>query len=147
MQLRGGEKMEYLTITYSEMLDQFKKICAYYFFDQNFQGKMEKLLENLADINADKYAEKYEEETDSFIHKITQHVDGDRNKSIRLVNEASDEILATLIVRLVTFDEYCQENPNKKYFMLGDTNSQLVIECLINFWRFYNHKGPTNFLV
>ncbi len=135
-----------LTITYSEMLNQFKKICAYYFFDQNFQEKMEKILGSLANINADKYAEKYEDETDEFVHKIAQHVDGDRNKSIRLVNEASDEILTTLIVRLITFDEYCQKNPNKKYFMFGDTNNQLVIECLINFWRLYSHKGYTNFL-
>ncbi len=125
--------MGYLTITYSEMLDQFKKICSYYFFDWNFQGKMNKILEKLANIDADEYAKRYEEETDSFIHKIAQHVDGNRNISIKLVNEAPDEILSTLIIRLITFDEYCQSNPNKKYFMFGDTNNQLVIECLINF--------------
>lgn len=139
--------MGYLTITYSEMLDQLKKICSYYFFDQNFQGKMNKILEKLTDIDADEYAKRYEEEIDSFIHKIAQHVDGNRNISIRLVNEAPDEILSTLIVRLVTFDEYCQNNPNKKYFMFGDTNNQLVIECLINFWYFYSRKGLTNFPV
>lgn len=139
--------MRTLTITYFEMLDQFKKICAYYFFDQNFQVKIEEILENLADINADRYADKYENETDEFIHQIAQHVDGNRNKSIKLVNEASDEILATLIVRLMTFTEYCQKNPNKKCFMFGDTNNQLVVECLINFWRLYRHKGQTIFPV
>ncbi|MBE6855846.1 MAG: hypothetical protein E7500_00230 [Ruminococcus sp.] len=136
-----------LRITYSDMLDQFKKICSYYFFDENFQNKMLKIIEKIETLNADKYAQKYEEETDEFVHKIARHVDGDRRKSIKLINEASEEILATLIVRLITFDEYCQENPNKEYFMFGDTNNQLVIECLINFWRAYNHKGPINFVV
>lgn len=136
-----------MELTYSEMSDQFKKICAYYFFDQNFPMKMEKILENLADISANKYTEKYEKETDDFIYEIAQYVDGNRSNSIKLVNNASNEILAVLIVRLMVFNEYCQNNPNKKYFMFGDTNNQLVIECLINFWRLYNHKGPTDLLV
>lgn len=133
-----------MELTYYEMLDQLKRICAYYFFDEKFPIRMEKILSNLANVNADKYAEKYEEGTDNFIHEIAKYVDGNRINSITLVNKAPNEILATLIVRLMTFDEYCQSNPNKKYSMLGDTNSQLVIECLINFWRLYNHKGLIN---
>lgn len=135
--------MSSMTITYSVMLDQFQKICSYYFFDSEFENRMMKIFAKIEDLNADEYARKHEQETDAFIHQMAQHVDGERKESLKLVREASDEIIATLVVRLVTFEEYCRNNPNKTHFMFGDTDGQLVIECLINFWRVYDRKGPT----
>lgn len=135
--------------TYSEMLIQFKKICAYYFFDENFESKiMTPIIRKIPDEkNINDYVKQNEEETDDFIHKIASFVDGDRNESIKIINNAPEEILTTLIIRLLTFDDYCHKNPNKSYPVLEDSNQQLVIECLINFWRSYNHNGSLNFVV
>ena len=118
-------------MTYNEMLEQLRKICAYYFFEKDFDENMIQILNKYSDLNADE-----------FIHKIANHVDGNRGESIKLINHAPEEILATLIYRLMTFVSYCNENPQKQYTLLEGTNSQLVIECLINFWHHYNQESP-----
>ena len=132
-----------LTITYAEMLDQLKKICQYYFFDGDFLEKVMNPImdkyEYLGNQNIDDYVKQFEDKTDAFIHKIAACVDGNRKKSIQLVNQADEEILFTLMVRLTAFETYCNENPNKEHLMLlGDTNAQLVVDCLINFYRAYS---------
>ncbi len=129
-------------MTYNEMLEQLRKICAYYFFEKDFDENMIQILNKFSDLNADEFAKKYESKTDEFIHKIANHVDGNRGESIKLINHAPEEILATLIYRLMTFVSYCNENPQKQYTLLEGTNSQLVIECLINFWHHYNQESP-----
>lgn len=138
-----------LKITYEEMLDQLKKITSYYFFDQNFAQNIImpifERMENEEIQNADVYASQYEEETDKFIHKLVAYVDGDREKSIKLVNGADENILYAIVVRLTAFEDYCKRNPHQVHLMLGDTNAQLVVDCLINFWRAYRQDSPIIF--
>ena len=137
--------MESLRITYSEMSDQLKKICNYYFFDKNFsKNKMLPIFDEMEKCNdktAEAYADQYESDTDSFIYEIVNHIDGDREKSIKLVNEAKDEILYTFIVRLTAFESYCIEHPTKIHLLLGVSNKQLAVDCLINFWRSYRQAS------
>lgn len=72
-------------------------------------------MEKCNDKTAEAYADQYESDTDSFIHEIVKHIDGNREKSIKLVNEAKDEILYTFIVRLTAFESYCVEHPTKTH--------------------------------
>ncbi len=136
-----------LAITYEDMCNQLRAIFRYYFFDSDFQNNvLNPTLDKIAFENPYKYAKKHEEATDNFIWELASLVDGNRDDSIKLINNASDELIATLYVRLMIFTEFCEDNPKKTYILLSDNNKQLVIECLINFWRLYCHEGSIDFL-
>jgi len=129
------------------MSDQLMKLCNYYFFDSNFWKNRRKIIiEKYSDKEVNELAERLEETVDNFIHKMTSYIDGNRNDSIRFICDASDDIITVVYFRLSLFMVYSSENPDKKYPLLVDTDKQVIIDSLINFWREYNHSDPLIFL-
>ena len=115
--------------------------------NSGMQSKVESCLSKMDD-NADsiKFANKIEDECDEFIRRISKLV-GDPDAFSKKLAGISEEMALTLYIRISTFEEYAEQNPDHSIpLMIGGSEGQVVIDCLINFWKAYCHTEPLDFL-
>ena len=127
--------------------DAMHSILGNAFMKSGIQSRIESFLTKMKDgSDAVEFAKKQEDECDDFIHRIAGTVDNESQCITELAN-ASDTLLATMWIRVSMFEGYAENNPNRSIpLMLGGTEKQIVVDCLINFWKAFCHEGPLNFL-
>lgn len=126
--------------------DQLQKVIRYFVFDETAKPRLDNIISKIPDMeNMDEYAQKYEKETDDFICKISELLELEREDTLAVVSEASDQILMTFTIRLLTISEQLLKSPDKMLPISLD-DAPFFCDCLIKYWRAYQKCGDVNLL-
>jgi len=143
---KDGGEIIMITLTAKEIQIQFEKIVQYFVYEKEIMEKYSELLNLIPDTEqVDIHAAKFEIETDQLIHKLAEMMNGDRKDTINLINTTNEDIVITLIVRILTINQYFTDNPNKT-LPISEEVPQFFIDCLINYWRLYQQNDIINYL-
>lgn len=129
-----------------EIHNQLQKIIQYFVFDELAKPRIDNIISKIPDTeNVDEYARKYENDTDDFVHKISELLNLEREKTLAVVSETSDQILMTFTIRLLTISEQLLKSPSNMLPISFD-DTQFFCDCFIKYWRAYQKHGEINIL-
>lgn len=129
-----------------EIHDQLQKLIRYFVFDETAKPRIDNIVSKIPDAeNVDEYARKYEKDTDDFVHKISELFELERENTLAVVSETSDQILMTFTIRVLTISEQLLKSPSNMLPISLD-NAPFFCDCLIKYWKAYQKYGEINLL-
>lgn len=125
---------------------QIQKMVKYFVIDENVKHKIDNTLDLIPNTeNVDEYAMKYESQTDDFIRSISQMLDKEREDTLKIAMNASEQILVSFYIRLITVSEQLLKSPDIMLPISLD-DKQFFCDYFIKYWRAYQEHGEINLL-
>lgn len=125
---------------------QIQKMVKYFVIDENVKHKIDNTLDLIPNTkNVDEYAMKYESQTDDFIRSISQMLDKEREDTLKIAMNASEQVLASFYIRLITVSEQLLKSPDIMLPISLD-DKQFFCDYFIKYWRAYQEHGEINLL-